>query len=385
MQSTTNVVIIGGGVIGCAIAYYLRKSNVAVTVIDKGEIGAEASSAAAGLLAPLGSLPGPGPLADLLLASWSIFPSLVPELEQASGIHLAYEQSGSLRVARNPNNVANLRKRVNAWQPLGLEMRWLTGDEARQREPLLAPGISAAIYAPEESQVKAPHVVKAFARAAANLGAKFSPHTNIIGMDIRANNITRVHTTQRRDPIDRAPEGRRDEIQCNHLIIASGAWTRETGGLLDLSLPVEPQRGQILTLEQPSPPLKHIILGEAVYLAPKSDGTIVVGATKEEVGFDKRLTAGGIAWLLATAIRLLPSLEGAPIDQMWTGLRPKTPDNLPILGKVPSLENVTLAAGHGSTGIMLSAITGKTIAELVVTGRAPELIAPFSVERFHQS
>jgi len=150
-------------------------------------------------------------------------------------------------------------------------------------------------------------------------------------------------------------------------------------------LPVEPQRGQILTLEQPTPPLKHIIFGEAVYLAPKSDGTIVVGATKEEVGFDRRLTAGGIAWLLTTAIRLLPSLEGAPIDQMWAGLRPKTPDNLPILGKVPSLENVTLAAGHGSTGIMLSAITGKTIAELVVTGRAPELIAPFSVERFHQS
>jgi glycine oxidase len=374
MQTSTDVVIIGGGVIGCAIAYYLRKSNVAVTVIDKGEIGAGASSAAAGLLAPLGSLPGPGPLADLLLASWSIFPSLVPELEQASGISLAYEQSGSLRVARNPNNVANLRKRVNSWQPLGLEMRWLTGDEARQREPLLAPDISAAIYAPEESQVKAPHVVKAFARAAANLGAKFSPHTNIIGMDIRDNNITRVFTTQ--------PRG---EIQCNHLIIATGAWTRETGGLLDLSLPVEPQRGQILTLEQPTPPLKHIIFGEAVYLAPKSDGTIVVGATKDEVGFDKRLTAGGIAWLLTTAIRLLPSLEGAAIDQMWAGLRPKTPDNLPILGKVPSLENVTLAAGHGSIGIMLSAITGKSIAELVVTGRVPELIVPFSVERFHQS
>jgi glycine oxidase len=374
MQTSTDVVIIGGGVIGCAIAYYLRKSNVAVTVIDKGEIGAGASSAAAGLLAPLGSLPGPGPLADLLLASWSIFPSLVPELEQASGIRLAYEQSGSLRVARNPNNVANLRKRVNAWQPLGLEMRWLTGDEARQREPLLAPGISAAIYAPEESQVKAPHVVKAFARAAANLGAKFSPHTNIIRMDIRDNNITRVYTTQHRG-----------EIQCNHLIIATGAWTRETGGLLDLSLPVEPQRGQILALEQPTPPLKHIIFGEAVYIAPKSDGTIVVGATKEEVGFDKRLTAGGIAWLLTTAIRLLPGLEGVAIDQMWAGLRPKTPDNLPILGKVPSLENVTLAAGHGSIGIMLSAITGKSIAELVVTGRVPELIVPFSVERFHQS
>ncbi|HEY6409672.1 MAG TPA: FAD-dependent oxidoreductase, partial [Ktedonobacteraceae bacterium] len=136
-------------------------------------------------------------------------------------------------------------------------------------------------------------------------------------------------------------------------------------------------------LKQPNLPLKHIIFGEALYLAPKNDGTIVVGATKEEVGFDKHLTAGGIAWLLATAIRLLPSLEGAVIDQMWAGLRPKTPDNLPILGKVPSLENVTLAVGHGSIGIMLSAITGQSIAELLVTGHVPELIVPFSLARFH--
>lgn len=370
MQTTKDVVIIGGGVIGCSIAYYLCKSGVAVTLVEKGDIGAEASSAAAGLLAPLGSLSGPGPLADLLLASWSIFPSLVPELEHASGVHLAYEQSGSLRVARNPNNVDNLRKRMNAWQPLGIEMQWLTGDEARQREALLAPDISAAIYAPEEAQVKASHVVKAFARAAVNLGVKLHAYHNVIGIDCQENKITRVYTDQNL------------EIACEHVIVATGAWTRNLEGLLDISLPVEPQRGQILALQQPSQPLKHIIFGEAIYLAPKNDGTIVVGATKEEVGFAKHTTAGGIGWLLSTAVRLLPGLEGAIIDRMWSGLRPKTPDNLPILGKAPSLENVTLAVGHGSNGIMLSAITGKSIAELVTTGHAPEIIAPFSVGRF---
>ena len=376
MQSTKDVVIIGGGVIGCAIAYYLRKSGVEVTVVEKGDIGAEASSAAAGLLAPLGSLSGPGPLADLLLASWSIFPALVPELERASGVHLTYEQSGSLRVARNPKNIDNLRKRMNAWQPLGLEMQWLTGDEARQREALLAPDISAAIYAPEEAQVKAPHVVKAFARAATNLGAKLCAYHKVIGMDFHENKVTRVCTDHGL------------EIACEHVIVATGAWTRDLERLLDISLPVEPQRGQILTLKQPSsppPPLKHIIFGEAIYLAPKNNGTIVVGATKEEVGFEKHLTAGGIGWLLSTAVRLLPGLEGAAIDQMWTGLRPKTPDNLPILGNAPSLENVTLAVGHGSIGIMSSAITGNSIAELVVTGRVPEIIAPFSVERFEKA
>src|SRR5256886_8898452 len=170
MQSTTDVLIIGGGGVGCAIPYSLGKLGAAVTVVGTGEIGEEASSAAAGLLEPLGSLSGPGPLADLLLASWSMFPALVPELEEASGIHLAYECSGSLRVVRNPKNVANLRKRMQAWQPLGLEMQWLTGDEARWREPLLAPDITTAIFAPEESQISAPQVVKAFARAAVNLG-----------------------------------------------------------------------------------------------------------------------------------------------------------------------------------------------------------------------
>lgn len=372
MRSTVDVLIVGGGVIGCAIAYNLRKLGIAVTVVDTGEIGAEASSAAAGLLAPLGSLSGPGPLADLLLASWSMFPALVPELEEVSGIHLAYERSGSLRVVRNPNNVANLRKRMQAWQPLGLEMQWLTGDEARQREPLLAPDISGAIFAPEESQLSAPRVVKAFARAAANLGAELYPHHKVIGVNAHANNITEI----------RLSEG--TAIGCKHVIVATGAWTCDMGDLLDIALPVIPQRGQVLTLKQPTAPmaLKHIIFGEAIYLAAKNDGTILVGATKEEAGFEKHLTAGGVAWLLMTAIRLLPGLSGAAIDQMWAGLRPKTPDNLPILGKAPGWQNVTLAAGHGSIGVALSAITGKSIAELVVTGNVPSLLAPFSAERF---
>ena len=151
--------------------------------------------------------------------------------------------------------------------------------------------------------------------------------------------------------------------------------------MLNIELAVTPQRGQILALRQPAPPLRHIIFGEAAYLAPKQDGTVVVGATKEEVGFDKHLTAGGVAWLLSTANRLMPSLEHSAIDRMWAGLRPKTPDNLPILGPAPGWENVTLATGHGSVGIMLSAITGQTLAELLVTGVSPELIRPFALVR----
>src|SRR5438270_2146396 len=128
MQPTVDVAIVGGGVIGCAISYILSKSVVDVTFFDRGEIGAEASSAATGLLAPLGPISGPGPFADLLLSSFALFPTLVPELEEASCINLQYEQTGALRIVRNTKHISNLRKRMNAWQPLGLQMYWLTGD-----------------------------------------------------------------------------------------------------------------------------------------------------------------------------------------------------------------------------------------------------------------
>ena len=369
MSSATDVLIVGGGVIGCSIAYHLRKAGVQVTVIDQGEIGAEASSAAAGLLAPLGSLAGPGPFADLLLASFALFPSLVPELEDASGIRVEYEQTGALRVVRNPKNVPNLRKRMKAWQPLGLHMRWLTGEEARQLEPTLAPDVCAALYAPEESQIRASQVVKAFARAAANLGATLRGQTRITGIRQQLDRVTAVETSQG------------ETIACNQLVVAAGAWAAQWSQWLQIELTVVPQRGQILALLQPTPPLRHIIFGEAAYLAPKQDGTVVVGATREEVGFDKQLTAGGVAWLLSTASRLIPSLEQSAIERMWAGLRPKTPDNLPILGAAPGWENVVLATGHGSVGIMLSAITGKALAELLVSGVAPELIRPFALVR----
>jgi glycine oxidase len=370
MQPTADVAIVGGGVIGCAIAYYLSKSGVDVALFERGEIGAEASRAATGLLAPLGPLSGPGPFADLLLSSFALFPTLVPELEEASCVHLEYEQTGALRIVRNTKHISNLHKRMYAWQPLGLQMYWLTGDEARQLEPLLAPDISAAIYAPEESQINASQVVKSFSLAAINQGASLYSHSIITGIQQHHARVTGVYTSQGQ------------KIACNHLVIANGAWTAHCSEWLDVTIPVIPQRGQALTLHQPSIPLRHIIFGEAAYLTPKAKHMIIVGATKEEVGFNTNTTIGGLSWLLNTAIRLTPALESCALDHTWAGLRPRTPDNQPILGPAPGWENVTLAVGHGSVGIILSAITGKTIAELIITGQSPQILQPFSLKRF---
>jgi glycine oxidase len=163
--------------------------------------------------------------------------------------------------------------------------------------------------------------------------------------------------------------------------VATGAWTTCSSKCLDISLPVSPLRGQILAYQRPTTPLHHIIFGEAAYIAPK-ENTIIEGATKDEAGFDASVTSEGKAWLSETATRLVPGLHESTVEDAWAGLRPKTPDGWPILEPTPHLENISLATGHNSVGIMLSAITGQAIAEYIITGHLPEITLPISLERF---
>lgn len=256
MKTTTDVVVIGGGVIGYAIAYFLRKKQIDVTLLERGEIGGQASGAATGLLAPLGPLSGPGPFADLVLAGFACLSSLIPELEESSGIHLGYERTGALRVVRNSKRIVHLQKRLHNWQPLGLQLYWLNGEEARQHEPLLAPDVCAAVYAPEESQLQADCVVQAFARAAHLLGAHLYPHQEISHLLTHDAKVVGICTTQG------------ETIRCNQLVIASGAWAAQCGDWLHVSLPIAPLHGQLLSLLQTSPQLKHIVFGDAGYLVP---------------------------------------------------------------------------------------------------------------------
>jgi glycine oxidase len=374
MQRSCDVAIIGGGVIGCSIAYQLRKAGVDVLVIERQEVAAEASSAAAGLLAPFGSLTEPGPFSDLVLASWSLAPTLLPQIEQESGVQVEYRRVGALHIAANDREVEALRQQMQGWEALGAKMTWLTEDETREREPLLggqtnAP-VQAAILIEGEGSIKAPAVARAYAEAARHAGTRFALATEVMGIIQSGSRVVGVRTAQG------------ETISCQRLVIAGGAWSASCGEWLDLTIPVVPMKGQILSLAQPEPALQHIIFSEDVYFVPKLDGTIFIGATVEQAGFDKRLTASGIAWLLNSAIRLIPALEQATIVQMWSGLRPWSRDSQPVLGPAPGWENVILATGHSAMGFELSAITGKMIAELITSGQTPELIRPFGIERF---
>jgi glycine oxidase len=369
MRQTTDVVIVGGGVIGCAIAYYLSQAGRTVTVIERAEVAAEASSAAAGLLAPLGELSEPGAVTDLFLASWSLYPELIPDLEAASGIQTGYYCPGSLHTANTAQESATLRQQLTFWTSLGMQATWLEADEIRIREPLLGPGVEAAVYVPNEGSMLPPAMTRAYAGAARRLGVRFQEQTEITGIESTSSRVTGVQTALG------------ETIACQHLVVATGAWSARWGQWLGFSLPVRPVRGQILSLRQPASRLQHIVFGEDIYMVPKLDNTIYVGATVEQVGFEKSVTVGGISWLLSSAIQLTPALESASIVKLWAGLRPGSPDSLPILGKAPGWDNVILATGHSATGFELSAITGKTIAELVTTGQTPEIIRTFGIER----
>jgi len=370
MKQATDVVIIGGGVIGCTIAYQLSKAGVQVSVIEREEIASEASRAAAGLLSPAEVLTGPKAVADLFLASWSMTAEVVAEIEAASGVKVEYFQTGALHALQDVDDQTTLKRFAEIWQAQGAEVQWLNGNQIYEYEPLLDHILDAALYVSDTVSIRPRLMTMAFAEAARKYGANFFEHTEVTGFQQQSERVIGIQTAVGRT------------IPCDCVVVATGAWSEHVGRWLGLNIPVYPARGQILSLRQPATPLNHTIIGNGVYIVPKIDNTIYVGATIEQVGFDKSNTAGGIASLLSSAIQLIPKLEHAKIVDIWSGLRPWSRDSYPILGKAPGWENVILATGHGPGGFELSAITGKTIAELITSGQTPALIQPFGLERF---
>jgi glycine oxidase len=371
VKCSADVLIVGGGIIGCSIAYFLRKQGAEVIVLEKGDIGAQASSAAAGLLAPIRPLCQQDPFKSLQLAGLTRFSSFVPELEAMSGVTIGYEQTGTMRLLP-AEKLDAVHAWAELWQRLGYQIEVLTPEEVYEREPNLSPGLLGAVTIAEEAQVVPVQLVQAYAQAALNLGAHLYDHTEVVALQRSetGSRITGIWTDHG------------DLLTCRQLILAAGAWSAQCGTWLGLTFPVRPVRGELIALQQPSLPVRHIIFDEGIvdenfYIAPKPNGTVVIGATKADVEFDTSVSAGGALHLLQIATQLLPALAHCSIQRMWAGLRPKTPDSRPLLGPIPSWENVVIASGHGGFGVLLSAITGETVAELVTTGRVPEVIRPF--------
>jgi len=367
--ATADVAIIGGGIMGCAIALRLAQRGVAVTVIERGIPGAEASSAAAGMLAPQMEADVAGPLLDLGLASRALYPALADELREATGIDIGLVRSGVLALALDESAEAQLGAKV-AWQHgAGLRVEHLSGAAAREREPALGPAVRAALAFPDEAQVTAQPLARAFSQAAAAAGARFIQGRYVRRVRVEGNAVTGVDL-----------DG--DTLSAGTVIVAAGSWSGLIEGAGIPASLVRPARGQLVAIETRPPLFRHVLyLHGRGYLVPRRDGTVVAGSTVEMVGFRKEVTVGGLVQILDLARLLVPSLTDAPVVASWSNFRPCTQDHLPVLGAT-SVSGLVLATGHYRNGILLAPITAELIAD-VVTRRLPRFdLSPFSVGRF---
>ncbi|MBI2165318.1 MAG: glycine oxidase ThiO [Chloroflexi bacterium] len=368
MAAASRVIVVGGGIIGCAVAYYLSEAGVKVSVFERGRLGHGASRAAAGMLSPLGEIHGPGPFLDLGLRSLRMYKGLAQELEERAGVDIEYVESGILRVAADEAGALALRSALEWQNRLGLDSRWLGEDEVRNLEPGLSSNVKGGVLSPREAHVNSLRVVEAFAQAAARRGVSFKVGASVTGLLTSGNRVTGV-----------VAEGQK--MQADFVVLAGGAWAGSLAGLVGLDLPVRPVRGQALLVHSVPAILRNVVFGPGSYLVPQKDGSLLVGATQEEAGFDDRVTAEGVQRLLQRGMALVPCLKDATFVTAWSGLRPGSPDGHPIIGPVKEWQGLVLAAGHFRNGVLLAPATGQLVRDYIVEGVTAPL-KPLGLERF---
>ncbi len=323
------------------------------------------------LAAAVETEPGEEALLSLTLESQRRWPDFARELEAAAGISVGYRGEGTIVVALTRDDAEQLRFTYEFQKRLGLDLEWLSGTEARRREPHLRPGIPAAVFSPRDHQVENRLVVAALAAAARRAGAALHEHCRVREVELSGGRAAGVVTDRGHEPAD-------------VVVLAAGAWSREIGGVPPEHLPpVRPIKGQMLALQMDpaAPLLRHVIWLPRGYLAPRLDGRLVIGGTVEERGFDDRLTAGGLLALLEGAWRAAPAIEELPIAETWVGFRPGSRDDAPMLG--PSgIDGLVIATGHHRNGILLTPVTADVVSAHVLTGRLDDIARPFAPTRF---
>lgn len=358
-----DVAIIGGGIVGCATAYYLARGGASVVLLERGRIGEGASGAAAGMLAPLCEAKRPGPYMDLLVSALRDYAEAAPNIEEASGLPTGYRRCGILRVAFTPEEADRLESAVTLYERAGLPYRRLTPEEARREEPGLNPEARAAMLSPDEGQVYPRGVTQAFRRGAERAGARVREFAEVTGIETAAGRATGV----------RLPDGL---VEARSVVLAAGAWSPLVGERQGLAAPVMPVRGQMAALQNVAPPVRRVLYSFTGYAVPWPDGRLAVGSTMEEAGYAARTTVAGVEQVLTGAKRMLPGLRDAELAGTWAGLRPGTPDGLPLLGPAEGVENLWIATGHFRNGMLLGPYTARLLAESILAGRlAPELAA----------
>ena len=375
-----DVVVIGGGVIGASIAYHISRKKVGVVLLEKGDIASGTSSACGGHIFLQSKKPGPH--LALAMESKKRFEHLLQDPE----FHMEYRAHGGMIVIESDEELETMRRFVEDQRRVGLDVSLLDGDDLRQMAPSLSEHILGATYSPLDAQINPINLTLALIRAAKHAGAKVFPRSKVMGLRSMKTKAWSVKTVQ-------------GEIQATAVVNAAGVHAPEIGRMVHLEIPVRPRRGQILVTEA-TPPILEPCLLSAKYIRAKHDpefaessgtgvsieqtgnGNLLLGSTREFVGFDKRTTWEGLKGIAHRTARIVPRLRHLHVIRAFAGLRPYTPDGLPILSHAGDKDGLFVAAGHEGDGIALAPITGEIMADLIVHGHSAMDLQDFRLERF---
>ncbi|WP_392669868.1 glycine oxidase ThiO [Streptomyces sp. LN785] len=372
----SDVLVVGGGIIGLVTAWRAAQRGLRTAVADP-DPGGGAARVAAGMLAAVTELHyGEQMLLGLNVASAARYPDFTAELEAAAGQDIGFRACGTLAVALDADDRAHLRELHALQQRSGLESEWLTGRECRRLEPMLAPGVRGGLRVDGDHQVDPRRLAAALLTACERAGVAF--HRDWV------RRLTVV-----RDRAAGAVLAAGTELAADQVVLAAGSLSGQLAGLPDEVVPpVRPVKGQVLRLTVPAAyapfltrTVRAVVRGSHVYLVPRENGELVVGATSEEMGWDTTVTAGGVYELLRDAHELVPGITELPLTETRAGLRPASPDNAPLLGPT-ALPGLHLATGHHRNGVLLTPVTGDVMAELLTTGELPAVARPFAPGRF---
>jgi glycine oxidase len=366
-----DILVIGAGVIGCAVAYELSRRGAAVHVVDDRLPGMGATQASAGVLAPYIEARHGGPLLELTVRSLDLFDPFVAAVQEDSGTAIEYRRTGTLDTAIGEDGLRHIRETAALLAFRGVAARLLDAPAARDEEPRLSAEVAGALLVPAHGFVAAMGLTHALIAAAVRHGARFNPGTR----------VRRIHGAAASGAL--TVETDAGSLSAGSVVMALGSWAGciAVDGAASAT-PVSPVRGQLLHLSWRGTPLRRVTWGERCYLVPWQDGTLLVGATVEHAGFDEHTTAAGVRDLIEAACELVPHAWTAGVVAAKAGLRPGTPDDLPLIGRSEALPQLIYAAGHYRNGILLSPLTAQLVADLIVDGRIDPLLDLVSPQRF---
>jgi glycine oxidase len=373
--SAYDVIVVGGGLIGSSIAFELASEKLRVVLLDRQEPGREASWAAAGMLSPGPDSPESSPLVALGKESLRLYPKFISAVEEASGISTDFTRNGTFEVFTGPQGEASRDEMVGEFRRLGIATEAMSQQQAREHEPSLGEQVGAIAWLPQEATVDPRLLVEAALAAAKQRGTEIRPDCAVNSLLYEGGSCVGV-----------IADGRK--ITAKQVVVAAGSFcgsiedgTRETDRRLRHYAPVHPVRGQMLALRSVNVQLKKVLRSQHGYLVPRRDGRIIAGSTLEDAGFVKQMTPQGVRQILDAALELAPGLADAKIVEEWSGLRPGTPDHLPIIGPT-DVEGLWLATGHYRNGILLAPATAKIMRDWIVQGKSNFDAESFSPLRF---